>query len=239
MMMEARKFVLIFDIVSDTMCPWCWVGKKNLEFTLKETPEDVDIKNINWLPYFLDLTLSEEGTSTEEYYQKNYGDARAGERMKPLLISEGRKAGIDFTTYFNITHFRPTLRSHRLIEYAKQNGKQEEMVEALFRMYCEEGKALNDISALTQVAERIGLNGSNVRAYLQSKSNEQQVLELARSVRGDHSHGVPTFIFSLCDHKDVTYTLSGAQPPEVFTNVLEKLVAHKKRLKRLDQTKKD
>ena len=241
---ERRGSVVVrvcVDVISDTMCPWCWVGKRNLELALRgaATAEGIEA-DVNWLPYFLDRDLDDgdEGTPTEDYYLKNYGDSQAGERMKLRLVPEGSKVGIDFSKYCEVSRFRPTIRSHLLIDYAKRNGKQDEVVEALFRMFCQEGKALNDVENLVEVAERAaGLDGNEARAYIESESNRRRIYELAESVE-DLADGVPTFIFYLRDHHEgggPRYTLGGSQSPEAFRAVLEKLAVHQKRLDRLDK----
>jgi len=234
---DQKNLKIRIDIISDTMCPWCWVGKRNMEFALREIPEPIEA-NVHWLPFFLDKDLAEEGTLTEEYYLKNYGDAQTGERMKQPLTQAGKPTGIDFTEYCKVTHFRPTIRSHRLIEYADQHGKQDEMAEQLFCMFCEEGKPLNSIPHLIEAAQKLGFNKDHVQAYLESKTNEKQIFDLADSVR-DLANGVPTFIFTLPDHEDVRYTFSGAASPEEFQTVFEKLIMHKKRLERLEKTNKN
>ena len=218
---STAKNILKVDIISDTMCPWCWVGKRNMEKALEDTP---DIQpEINWLPFFLDKNLPEEGKPVEEYYIGNYGDPKVGEKMKPHLVMAGKKAGIDFEkSYVKTTHLRPTIRSHRLIEYAKRQGKQDEMVEELFRIYFEEGKHLNSIEHLTESAKKVGLEG-NVEEYLKSDQDEKEVFEEAAKMKS-HAQGVPTFLFSMPE-KNLFFTFSGGQPPEAFKKVFQTFLA--------------
>jgi predicted DsbA family dithiol-disulfide isomerase len=203
------------DIISDTMCPWCWVGKRNLEKALQEMPE-VEVE-INWLPFFLDKKLPEEGKPVEEYYVGNYGDPRAGDRMKPGLIAAGRRCGIDFEThYVHLERYRPTIRSHRLISLAKRQNKQDEMVEELFHMFYEEGKHLNSIKHLAEAATKVGLEG-NIEAYLKSDEDEKEVFEEAEKILC-HAEGVPTFLFTKPGTK-LHHSFSGGQPPSAFKQV--------------------
>jgi predicted DsbA family dithiol-disulfide isomerase len=203
------------DIISDTMCPWCWVGKRGMEQALRECPEvEADI---TWLPFFLDKNLPEEGKPVEEYYVGNYGDPKAGENMKPHLVAGGKRCGIDFeTNYVNMTHYRPTIRSHRLIELAKRQGKQDAMVEELFRIYYEQGQHLNSIQHLTEAATRVGLEG-DIEEYLKSDQDEKEVFEEAAKLKY-LAQGVPTFLFSR-PGTDLEFSFSGGQTPEAFKRV--------------------
>lgn len=112
-----------------------------------------------------------------------------------------------------------------MIEYARQRGNQNEIVEALFQMFCEEGKALNNVENLVAVATSLGFDGSHLKAYLQNNVDKQEVYELANDVK-DMAQGVPTYIFTLSEFEDVKYTFSGAQPPDAFHRVFRELVAH-------------
>jgi predicted DsbA family dithiol-disulfide isomerase len=206
------------DVISDTMCPWCWVGKRNLEKALEEMPEIQ--AEINWLPYFLDENLPEGGKPVEEYYLGNYGDASAGDRMKPALVASGKRCGIDFETfYIHMTHYRPTIRSHRLIQLAKRCNKQDAMVEKLFKMYYEEGKHLNSIEHLEEAAKTVDLGDINVREYLTGNEDEKEVYEEAANIK-HLVQGVPTFIFTK-PGTELHHTFSGGQPPSAFKRVFD------------------
>jgi predicted DsbA family dithiol-disulfide isomerase len=210
------------DIISDTMCPWCWVGKRNMELALKEHPE-INAEII-WMPFFLARNLPEEGMPVKDYYVRNYGDANVGDKMMPQLVAAGKKVGIDFETNFvNLTHYRPTIRSHRLIEYAQRQGKQDEMVEELFCMYYEGGKHLNSISDLVESAKSVGFDGDVVKAYLESDEGEAEVDALAKKVQ-PMAQGAPTFLFKRSDRPDMRpLTFSGGQPPHMFGLAFETL----------------
>jgi predicted DsbA family dithiol-disulfide isomerase len=210
------------EIISDTMCPWCWVGKRNMELALKDHPE-INAE-IHWLPFFLDRNLPEEGKLVEDYYRDNYGDANAGKNMKPHLIKAGKKVGIDFESkYVKEARLRPTIRSHRLIEYAQRQGKQDEMVEELFRMYYEvAGKHLNSVNDLVESAANVGLSG-DVQAYLESSEGEAEVDKAAAKAKR-MAQGVPTFLFTRADKPHMTpLSFSGGQPPHMFALAFETL----------------
>ena len=215
------------EIISDTMCPWCWVGKRNLEKALQNyearTNKKIDA-DINWLPFFLDRNLPEKGKPVKSYYMQNYGDPNVGERMKSPLVKAGKKCGIDFETHFvNMTHYRPTVRSHRLIEYAKRQGKQDDMVEELFHMYYEEGKHLNCVKHLVDSATKVGLNGDDVRTYLESHEDDDEIDYVADQYKSQ-AEGVPTFIFTKPGDSKPYYKFSGGQPPSAFELVFDKII---------------
>ncbi|EEC51567.1 predicted protein [Phaeodactylum tricornutum CCAP 1055/1] len=216
-----NKLSIKIDIISDTMCPWCFVGKRNLETALRMVPEIS--AEVNWLPFFLDKNLPEEGKLVKDYYIQNYGDPNAGERMMPHLIQAGKKSGIEFGSAFvEAERLFPTIRSHRLIEYAKRQGKQNQMVEELFHIYYEEGKRLNSVSDLENAANAVGLNG-DVRAYLLSDQDEKEVFETAAKIKKDAS-GVPTFLFSRSDLPEMKpVSFSGGQPPTSFLAIFKHL----------------
>ena len=135
------------------MCPWCWVGKRHFERALEQWQEGVENNEtdpmestVTWLPYLLDQDLDEHGTRTSDDYAKNYGDDQAGERMKVPLRKAGQKVGIDFAYYCReIKYFYPTLRSHCLLAYCREQfglDKQNEMVEELFCRFNQQGLKL-------------------------------------------------------------------------------------------------
>jgi predicted DsbA family dithiol-disulfide isomerase len=219
---KAAVLNIKIDIISDTMCPWCWVGKRNMELALKEHPE-INAE-INWMPFFLARNLPEEGIPVKDYYKRNYGDANVGDKMMPQLVAAGKKVGIDFATNFvSLTHYRPTIRSHRLIEYAQRQGKQDEMVEELFRMYYEGGKHLNSISDLVESAKSVGFDGDVVKAYLESDEGEAAVDALAEKVQ-PMAQGAPTFLFKRSDTPNMKpFSFSGGQPPHMFGLAFETL----------------
>ena len=214
------------DVISDTMCPWCWVGKRNLEIALRRanTAHRRIVAHIDWLPYILDKDLDENGTPVYEYYQKNYGNAMAGEDMKASLVTAGRACGLDLERHYvnRVTHYRPTIRSHKLISYARRYRLQNEMVEELFDMFCVQGKHLNCVDHLIEAADKVvGLDNDDreiLRAYLESDQDEQEIYQHADEIK-HLADCIPTFIFSLTNSRSDNVdalSFSGGQPPEDF-----------------------
>ena len=216
-----NKTSIQIDVISDTMCPWCWVGKRGLEKALELSP-NIEAK-VNWHPFFLDKNLPEEGKPVDDYYLQNYGDPKVGDSMAPQLVKAGKRCGIDFESHFvGLERYRPTIRSHRLIALAKEQDKEDTMVEALFHMYYEEGKHLNSIEHLVETAAKVDLEG-DIEAFLRSSEKEQEVYEKADSVKY-MAQGVPTFLFSRPDRPDAKpLSFSGGQPPQAFVRVFDHL----------------
>ncbi|CAM0141309.1 unnamed protein product [Umbelopsis sp. WA50703] len=206
------------DIVSDTICPWCFVGKRRLETAIKnyQTTNPGAKFDINWYPFELDPTLSREPVSKRERYASKFGEARSKqiiEHMKNI----GKEEGIEFD-YGGVV--ASTIDSHRLVEWAKEKGKQQEVIEELFKLYFEETGNIGDLEQLAAVAGRIGLSKEEALEYLRSDKGEKSVKEQIYKSQLAGIHGVPNFTIQ------DKYTLSGAQPPEAFVNVFERAAAN-------------
>eukprot|EP01112_Ceratiomyxa_fruticulosa_P015598 TRINITY_DN4601_c0_g1_i2.p1 TRINITY_DN4601_c0_g1~~TRINITY_DN4601_c0_g1_i2.p1 ORF type:complete len:252 (+),score=58.45 TRINITY_DN4601_c0_g1_i2:131-886(+) len=206
--------VIDCTVISDSICPWCYVGKKKLEQALQDAP-NVKV-NITYKPFFLRDGLPKEGVPINEYLSKAYG-MRDISRVNDHLNNVGREVGIEFNDKRLIAN---TLDSHRLIEYARQKGKQLEMVEAIFKRYFVGGTCISDEKMLADCAESIGFDRQEVLKYLESDENKDKVLNDIRDSKNKRVSGVPYFIFSTPGNpKKVSF--SGAQPKEVFLKAFE------------------
>ncbi|KAG2177884.1 hypothetical protein INT43_003131 [Umbelopsis isabellina] len=202
------------DIVSDTICPWCFVGKRRLEKAIKnyQTVNPGAKFDINWYPFELDPTLTREPVSKVERYASKFGAARSKQIIEHMK-SIGKEEGINFD-YGGVT--ASTIDSHRLVEWAKEQGKQDEVIEELFKLYFEETGNIGDLEQLAGVAERIGLSKENALEYLKSDKGVKSVKEKIYKSQVEGINGVPNFTIQ------DKYTFSGAQPPEAFFNVFQK-----------------
>eukprot|EP01092_Planopodium_desertum_P001946 TRINITY_DN1308_c0_g1_i2.p1 TRINITY_DN1308_c0_g1~~TRINITY_DN1308_c0_g1_i2.p1 ORF type:complete len:215 (-),score=14.64 TRINITY_DN1308_c0_g1_i2:85-729(-) len=207
------------DIVSDTICPWCYVGKKNLETALKKFPA-VDFQ-VTWHPFFLNPFLPEEGVTIEQYLGGRYGPGALTGMMSRLDVV-GKNVGIEFTHKSKIV---PTVRSHRLVKFAKSKGKQTETVEALFKAYFTDGKRINDLEVLGAVATTVGLDKEEAQKYLKEHEGSAEIEKEIDDYASKYKiRGVPFFIIRSEDKKKEEI-LSGGQPPEVFAETISKLTA--------------
>eukprot|EP00435_Cladocopium_sp_Y103_P076572 s1_g311.t1 len=180
------------DVISDTVCPWCYIGKKRLDKAVEAWDrKDVDIA-ISWRPYQLDATIPAEGVDRQKYYERKFGSERAKEAGK--MISElGEKEGINFA-FDKIKRSPNTLDSHRLVRWAGTAGLQMEAVELLFKRYFEEGEDVGNAEVLIEVASDIGMDANLVKELLATDSDRKQVEYEDHLAREMGVTGVPCFL---------------------------------------------
>ncbi|MGA8603184.1 MAG: DsbA family oxidoreductase, partial [Beijerinckiaceae bacterium] len=158
---------LTIDIVSDVVCPWCYIGKRNLEAALAELPRD-DIE-IRWRPYQLDPTIPPEGIARRAYLERKFGE-RVDE-IYTRVAAAGRDAGIDFA-FDRIERSPNTLDAHRLIRWSQSVGKQVELVERLFRDFFVEGRDVGDRAVLIEAAGAVGMELDVVKRLLAGNADK-------------------------------------------------------------------
>ncbi len=199
------------DVVSDVVCPWCYVGKRRLELALEQA-EDIEVE-VRWRPFQLDPTIPEGGVDREDYFREKFGDlsrvAAIHERLKEL----GDGVGIRFA-FERIARTPNTLDAHRLIRWASIEGAGEEVVEKLFSLFFEDAADLGDIDVLVEAAVAAGLPGDLVRRLLESDADRDEVREEIATVQRMGVTGVPCFII------DGRYAVMGAQEPEAIIAAL-------------------
>ena len=190
------------DVVSDVICPWCFIGKRHLEQALAECREmTVDV---HWRPFQLNPDMPREGMEREAYLQAKFGD-RSGGDIYARVTATGLQAGIDFA--FDAIRRTPnTVAAHRLIAMAAEAGRQDAVVEALFRAYFLEGRDIGAMDVLGEVVEAAGLGADAVARLSGSDALEAEVLTEDAIARRSGVSGVPCFII------DRAFAVSGAQP---------------------------
>tara|TARA_R110002110_G_scaffold189399_4_gene397575 strand:+ start:82 stop:729 length:648 start_codon:yes stop_codon:yes gene_type:complete len=197
------------DIYSDTICPWCYIGKKRLQRALTARP-DVQ-PTIHWRAFQLNPWMPAAGVAREEYLRAKFGATDAG-RIYANIRDVGATEDIDFR--FDLMQRTPnTIRSHRLIAWsAEQAGDdpQGQMVEALFQTYFLEGKDIGATAVLLEATERAGLDVELAEAFLATDLYHDTVVAEDAKARQMGIQGVPCFIV------DGAYAVSGAQEPEYF-----------------------
>ncbi len=198
------------DIVSDAVCPWCYIGKRRLERALTLAPQP-DLE-IGWRPFQLNPDMPAEGMDRKEYLRAKFGD-NAG-RNYDRIAEIGREVGIPFA-FDHIRRTPNTVLAHRLVRYALRAERQDAMVETLFRAYFTEGQDIGDRATLVGLAEAVGLPAAAVEEYLTSAEDEETIRAEDTFARQIGISGVPCFII------DRQYAISGAQPPEAFLEVFE------------------
>lgn len=200
------------DVYSDTICPWCYVGKRRLERALAQRPRaDLTIK---WRAFQLNPGMPPEGMARREYLEVKFGGPERAARMYEAVRQAGEGEGIAFA--FDRIHRTPnTFASHRLLRHADQAGRQAEVLEALFRAYFTEGADIGGRAVLLACAEGAGLDPGAAARFLDSDEAAESVLAEDRLARRQGINGVPCFIFN------GRFAMSGAQPPEALLQLLD------------------
>jgi predicted DsbA family dithiol-disulfide isomerase len=206
------------DVISDVVCPWCFIGKRNLEAALaawREQHPDEEAPRVSWHPFQLNPGLPEDGMPRAQYVADKFGGPERAREIYARVSSAGARAGIAFD-FDGIVRQPNTVDSHRLVHLAEEQGKQDEMVEALFRGYFLDAADLTSKETLADIAAAAGLDRDTVVAYLATDRDRPQVENGDHHARAIGVQGVPFFIFNQ------RYAVSGAQPPEVLLEVMEK-----------------
>ena len=202
------------DIVSDTICPWCFVGKRRLEAALASRP-DLDVE-IVWHPYQLNPATPKEGVDRKDYLREKFGTETYPEQMLGALVEAGETTDIDFK--FNAMNRVPnTIDSHRVLRWAQESGHQDAVAEILFRRYFIDNEDIGDIDTLAAAAGEAGMDADIVRKQLSDDTDEEAVRAEAQYASQMGISGVPTFII------DNKYALQGAQPADAFLQVFSKV----------------
>jgi predicted DsbA family dithiol-disulfide isomerase len=203
------------DVVSDTVCPWCFIGKRKLAQALALRP-DVEAK-VFWRPYRLDPNIPKGGIDRKAYMKAKFGDNPNASSMRDVIVDEGAKLGIVFA-FDKIAISPNTLDSHRLIRWAGGAGVQDDVVERLFEAYFIEGRDIGDAAVLTDIATAAGMHAPLVAELLAKDSDLADVEREAGMANQMGITGVPCFIF------DGRFMISGAREPEVLVKVIDKVL---------------
>jgi predicted DsbA family dithiol-disulfide isomerase len=212
----ARLDVMQIDIVSDTVCPWCFIGKRRLSRALALRP-DIPVE-VHWRPYRLDPTIPREGVDRRTYLKAKFGDSPRSTAMGEALRSEGAGEGLDFA-FDRIAKTPNTLDSHRLIRWAGGAGVQDAVVEALFKAYFLDGRDIGDVSVLIAIAGEAGMDAGLIADLLSKDADLASVEREAGMANQMGISGVPTFIF------DSKFMISGAREPEILVRIIDKALA--------------
>lgn len=204
------------DIVSDVMCPWCYIGKKNLEAAAAEL-DGIELR-IAWRPFQLDPTLPKEGKDRRKYLEDKFGGPERAQQAYDRVRQAGQVAGIAFD--FDGIRVSPnTLDAHRVIRWAGGVGAdvQNRIVSRLFALYFEEGANIGDHQVLAKAAGEAGMDETLVLDLLASDRDVADVAAEIGIAQRIGVTGVPCFII---DHKQ---GVMGAQPPELLAKAIRQV----------------
>ncbi len=208
------------DIFADPVCPWCYLGKAQLDRALESRPDHPFV--IEWQPFQLDPTMPREGVDRADYLLRIFGDPQRAVQAHLRLEELGRAAGVSFD-FGAIRKVPNTLDAHRLIHWAGLEGRQSAMVSTLFRAYWREGRDIGDAATLAELAGAAGLDRQAIARLLASDADRHSIADRDRHARERGVSAVPCFIIG--DH----YVLSGAQPPELWQKVIDEIAGQEPR----------
>jgi predicted DsbA family dithiol-disulfide isomerase len=183
---------LTIDIVSDVVCPWCYLGEKRLEQALAEEAGPIVVR---WRPYQLDPTIPEGGLDRAEYMAKKFGKSGRLQSVHDNLTRLGAEVGLPFA-FDKITRSPNTLDAHRLIRWATSAGVQSRVVDRLFEAYFVEGRDIGDRVVLTEIAAECGLDADLVERLLAEGADSEVVRQEVEQAQAMGVSGVPFFIFA-------------------------------------------
>ena len=207
------------DIVSDAICPWCWVGKRNMEAAMDILKrEDGERFEVHWRPFQLNPDMPKEGVERAAYRAAKFGSLEKSRQLDAQLAANGARSGLTFR-HDLMLRTPNTVDAHRLIQLAGEEGGpalQNRVVEALFQAYFQDGQDVGDRAVLAAIAGAAGMDATAVANHLAGDAGEAQVLSEDAGFRQMGLSGVPTF--ALAGH----VLFSGAMPPENMADSLRR-----------------
>jgi predicted DsbA family dithiol-disulfide isomerase len=211
---------LTIDMISDVVCPWCYIGKRLLEQAIALKP-DIPVE-VRFRPYFLNPWVPREGISREEYLITKFGSVERYNANNNRVVEAAAAAGLTYNRD-RIKRQPNTLDCHRLILWAGQSGRAAAMKQRLLEIYFSEGGDLTQAETLVKAAADCGLDGEEVRALLASDQDVERIEREAQSAKDAGIEGVPCFVIG------GMIALSGAQAPEYLAAALERAAAEQAR----------
>jgi predicted DsbA family dithiol-disulfide isomerase len=204
------------DVVSDVVCPWCYIGKRLLETAIALKPE-IPVE-VRFRPYFLNPWVPREGMSREDYLITKFGSVESYNKNGDRVVAAAASVGLTYARD-KIMRQPNTLDCHRLIFWAGQAGNAARMKQRLMELYFSEGRDLTDRDVLVQAAVDCGMDGAQTRELLASETDVARIEAEANTAKEAGIDGVPTFIFG------GLMAVSGAQAPEYLAQAIERAAA--------------
>src|SRR5450755_1329143 len=207
---------VVIDIVSDVVCPWCYIGKRRIENALALAP-DVPVV-VHWRPFFLNDWVPREGISREEYLTTKFGSVEAYKGIAGRVVVAASEEGLVYRP--DLVKRQPnTIDCHRLIHWAEAQGKAAAMKQRLMELYFRDGGDLTDIDVLVQAAADCGLDADDVRRRLATDEDVERISAQAQEAADKGVSGVPTYVFA------EKYAAYGAQPPDQLARAISQVSA--------------
>jgi predicted DsbA family dithiol-disulfide isomerase len=201
------------DVISDAICPWCYIGKRQMERALGQVSGLAF--RVSWRPFQLNPDMPREGVDRATYRLAKFGSAEHGAALDARISEAGQAVGIEFR-FDRMTRTPNTVDAHRVIRLAGEMGVQDAVVERLFHAYFAEGRDIGDAATLAELAAEAGLDAGEVTRLLNGEAERDAVLEEDAMARRAGLSGVPTFAL------DGHVLFSGAVPADTMAEALTK-----------------
>lgn len=203
---------MLLEIFSDTVCPWCYIGKRRLERALRLRPQAGLTRR--WRAFQLNPGLPASGMDRRQYMIAKFGSLERAQRLYEAVSRVGAQEGIKFD-FDRIARTPNTVRSHRLLYAAAEEGRQPELLELVFGAYFTEGLDIGDPGVLTELGHEAGLSGAAIADAMVEGGRLDSAMTEDLQSRRIGINGVPFFVFN------GRFGLSGAQEPEALLNMLD------------------
>ncbi len=204
------------DIISDPICPWCYIGKTLLDRALEAEPEHPF--EIEWHPFQLNPDMPSEGMDRRAYLEGKFGGKEQAVKVYGQIDQHARDVGLELDLG-GIKRTPNTLNAHRLIHWAGIEQRQSMVVSALFRAYFKEGRDISDSEVLADIADGCGMDAALIQRLMATDEDLDGIREKDASFRKMGVNSVPTFIVA------GKHAVPGAQPVEVWRNVINDIKA--------------
>jgi predicted DsbA family dithiol-disulfide isomerase len=210
-----------FDVVSDIICPWCYIGKRRLERALQSIAGGERMFSVQWRPFQLMPEIPSTGRDRHAYREAKYGSSARAQEADARVAETAARVGLEFR--FDLMHRMPnTLAAHRVVWLAGREGKQDAVVEALFRAHFVQGRDVGDGATLVDVGGDAGLDPAKITALLAGRDGRAEVLAEEQKLRRAGVIGVPAFLIGN------RVVIAGAAPvealAEAFVNATRKTI---------------
>ena len=213
-MTEETPATVQLDILSDPICPWCYIGKAQLDRALEAEP--LHPFAIQWHPFQLNPDMPATGMDRRTYLEAKFGGKDAAVRAYAPVVEHAEAAGLEIN-FDAMTRTPNTIDAHRLIHWAGIETKQTLAVDALFRAYFVEGRDIGQADVLADIADGIGMDASVVLRLLDTDADRADIARRDEEARKMGVSSVPTFIVA------GKHAVPGAQPPELWRKVIAEL----------------
>jgi len=213
--MSATKPLQI-DIVSDVVCPWCYIGKRRIENALA-LAADVPV-HVNWRPFFLNPWIPREGIDRDTYLETKFGSVDAYKGIAQRVVAAAEEEGLSYRPE-TVKRQPNTIDSHRLIHWAEASGRSGAVKQRLMELYFRDGGDLTSSETLVQAAADVGLDADDIRRRLATDEDVELISGHAKEASDKGISGVPTFVLA------GKYAISGAQPADQLARAIRQVSA--------------